>query len=90
MSKAKQTYNPCDDCQYSYSRNGQESGMCKICEFAYFRDLKPSEAEWIERYKVVSYLDDDVEVFYECSRCSGNCCGTPHYCPNCGSKMKGA
>ena len=24
MSKEKQTYNPCDDCQYSYSKNNQE------------------------------------------------------------------
>lgn len=34
----KKTYNPCDDCQYSYSRNNQESGMCKICELNYFKD----------------------------------------------------
>lgn len=47
MSKAKQTYNPCDDCQYSYSKNAQESGMCKICEFPYFRDRKQSEGEWV-------------------------------------------
>ncbi len=38
MSKEKQTYNPCDDCKYSYSRNGQESRMCKICELEYFKD----------------------------------------------------
>ena len=43
MSKEKQTYNPCDDCQYSYSKNGQESRMCEICEFTYFKDLKQSE-----------------------------------------------
>lgn len=47
MSREKQTYNPCDDCQYSYSKNNQESGMCKICEFPYFRDRKQSEGEWI-------------------------------------------
>lgn len=50
---------------------------------------KQSVGEWIEKYKVVSYLHDDVEVLYECFRCGGNCCGTPHYCPNCGAKMKG-
>lgn len=27
------TYNPCDDCQYSFTKNNQESGMCNICEF---------------------------------------------------------
>ena len=39
--KTQQTYNPCDDCRYSYSKNGQESGMCKICEFTYFKELVP-------------------------------------------------
>ena len=29
----KKTYNPCDDCQYSFSKNNQESNTCKICEF---------------------------------------------------------
>ena len=29
----KQTFNPCDECPYSFSQNNQESSMCKICEF---------------------------------------------------------
>ena len=29
----KKTYNPCDECNYSYSKNNEESNMCKICEF---------------------------------------------------------
>ena len=29
----RETYNPCDECNYSYSKNNQEMGMCKICEF---------------------------------------------------------
>lgn len=29
----KQTFNPCDECEYSYSKNNQESQMCDICEF---------------------------------------------------------
>lgn len=28
-----QVYNPCDDCSYSYSKNGQEMSECAICEF---------------------------------------------------------
>ncbi len=28
-----QVYNPCDDCPYSYSKNGQEMTECAICEF---------------------------------------------------------
>ena len=43
MRKQNQTYNPCDDCQYSYSKNGQESRMCEICEFAYYIDRRQSE-----------------------------------------------
>ena len=28
-----QIYNPCDECEYSYSKNNQETNVCKICEF---------------------------------------------------------
>lgn len=34
------SYNPCDDCQYSYSKNGQEMSECKICEFNRFLQLE--------------------------------------------------
>ena len=33
MERVKRTYNPCDECRYSYSKNNQESNVCKICEF---------------------------------------------------------
>lgn len=29
----KKTYNPCDECKYSFSKQNEISGMCKICEF---------------------------------------------------------
>lgn len=29
----KQSFNPCDECDYSYSKNDQGTGMCDICEF---------------------------------------------------------
>lgn len=35
----KQTYNPCDDCRHSYSKNNQEMNECKICEFKRYIDL---------------------------------------------------
>ncbi len=38
MTYAK-TYNPCDDCSHSFSKNNQESSMCKICEFRQSLDL---------------------------------------------------
>lgn len=49
----KKTYNPCDDCQYSFSKNGQESNMCKICEFKelidrYYNDTHTSLKEGAE------------------------------------------
>lgn len=28
-----ESYNPCDDCPHSFSKNNQESSVCKICEF---------------------------------------------------------
>lgn len=52
-------------------------------------ERKQRYGEWIEKYKVVSYLDDDVEVYYECSCCGCNSPGQSSYCPNCGAKMKG-
>ena len=45
---------------------------------------------WIERIEKPSWLEDDVEVYYDCSEC-----GTSHwsimppYCPECGAKMDG-
>lgn len=29
----KRSFNPCNKCEYSYSKNNQESRMCDICEF---------------------------------------------------------
>ena len=51
---------------------------------------KQKEGEWIEHIEKPDWLEDDVEVYYNCS-----VCGTSHwsitspFCPNCGSKMKG-
>jgi rubrerythrin len=50
-----------------------------------------AEGVWIEHIEKPSWLEDDVEVYYNCS-----VCGTSHwsiappFCPNCGAKMKGA
>lgn len=29
----KKSFNPCDECGYSFTKQNQESGMCRICEF---------------------------------------------------------
>jgi len=36
----KRTFNPCDECDYSFSKQNQESGMCKICGFKKLLDLE--------------------------------------------------
>ena len=88
MSRENRTYNPCDDCQYSYSKNGQESGMCKICEFTYFKDRKQSEGEWITKhrhrggFRTVTFVDSlgekhtgTVDDRWECDDLYCSVCG---------------
>ena len=43
----KKTYNPCDDCPHSFSKNNQESEMCKICEFKELLNQTVSE-NWLK------------------------------------------
>lgn len=50
---------------------------------------KQKEGEWIEHIEKPDWLEDDVEVFYECSVCETKSPAPTNYCPNCGSKMKG-
>ena len=38
MERLKVTYNPCDECRYSYSKQNQESNQCKVCEFKTYVD----------------------------------------------------
>lgn len=76
------TYNPCDDCQYSYSKTGQESGMCKICEFTYFINLAPKEGKWLtDRFGLERSICSICKAVYEGD--GGN------FCRNCGARMKG-
>ena len=35
----KKCFNPCDECKYSYSKNGQQMSECDICEFNHYRKL---------------------------------------------------
>ena len=50
---------------------------------------KQSEGEWLERTELLTWCEDDVEIFYECSCCATKNFGESPYCPNCGAKMKG-
>ena len=45
------------------------------------------KGEWIERVEKPEWLEDDVEVYYECSCCGIYNFGQSHYCPGCGAKM---
>jgi predicted amidophosphoribosyltransferase len=79
--KTQQTYNPCDDCRHSFSKNGQESGMCKICEFTYFVNQAPKEGKWLtDRFGLERSVCSICKATYEGD--GGN------FCPNCGAKMK--
>lgn len=42
---------------------------------------------WIERTEPISWCEDDVDVFYECSLCKCVEPGKSNYCPDCGAKM---
>ena len=43
--------------------------------------------KWIERIEKLTWCEDDVEVYYDCSCCSTHNFAETSYCPNCGSKM---
>lgn len=85
--KTNRTYCPCDECPYSYSRTGEESSMCKICELPYYISLVPKQGKWIERVEKLTWCEDDVEVYYDCSCCGAHNFDTFPYCPVCGAKM---
>ena len=45
------TYNPCDDCLHSFTKNNQESNECKICEFKQSLELNDRLQAENERLK---------------------------------------
>ena len=45
------------------------------------------KGEWIERVEKPEWLEDDVEIYYECSCCGIYNFGQSYYCPGCGAKM---
>lgn len=45
----KYTYNPCDDCKYSFSYNNQECPICKMCELKYFSAEYVAQKSKIDR-----------------------------------------
>ena len=45
--------------------------------------------EWVEHIEKPQWLDDDVDIYYECSVCGALVIGETPYCPSCGAKMDG-
>lgn len=50
----------------------------ELIEYVLSSSGDPNLPEWLE---------DDVEVYYECSCCGIYNFGQSHYCPGCGAKM---
>ena len=95
MARYKRTYNPCDDCPYSYSKNNQDSGMCKICEFKELLDSTTADVvevrhgKWVHTDYAMHWLGKD-----ECSECTYHTSDRDdlshfNFCPNCGARMDG-
>jgi hypothetical protein len=52
--------------------------------------VEVKHGHWIEHIVKPDWLEDDVEVYYNCSECgTSHWAFTPPYCPECGAKMGG-
>lgn len=80
----KQIFNPCDECSYNFSKNNQESKMCKICEFKnYLKKHKPDDfCEWEQCGDNLITSCGDYFNLYD------NCTEKFKHCPKCGKKIK--
>lgn len=60
------TYSPCDDCPHSFSKNNQESNVCKICEFKQALDLinrqKAEIVMWKEKARAAFLINLNEEA----------------------------
>ena len=73
MARNRRTYNPCDDCQYSFALFNQDHPMCKICEFKQLLavDLVPkSEVEKLEQdvTRLVQEKDALIKNYAQCMK----------------------
>ena len=58
----KKTYNPCDDCPYSFSKNNQGSNTCKICEFKELLDKYQNDTRTPKERGGEKWKDGSVNV----------------------------
>lgn len=63
-----QSFNPCDECDYSFTKQNQESQMCSICEFKNLLTGKKVD----NKFKIV--------VMYKCRWCEKIFRSTRHKC----------
>ena len=68
---------------------------CTVCPAKDFADhmyadgwTRAKQGEWIEHIEKPTWLEDDVEVYYECSNCGIKNFGETNYCPCCGANMQ--
>jgi len=57
MSSYPMMFNPCDECNYSYSKNNEVSSMCKICEFKQYLDLERQGRLIVLPEKLIGHKD---------------------------------
>jgi rubrerythrin len=85
------TYSPCDDCPYSFSKNNQESNMCKFCEFKQLLDKPTADVVEVKHGRWIDTGDEILDTTYsgwKCSECGYVFCGNKFkFCPECGAKM---
>lgn len=93
------SYNPCDDCEYSVSKQNQESGMCKICEFkkaqtasSYMGIAQSKFKAELDAYKTAEEqgvllrlpCKEGTTVYVIENECEGDMYDCSHDCEHCG------
>lgn len=86
------TYNPCDDCPYSFSKNNEESNMCKYCEFKQLLDRLPTADVQVVRHGEWHLHPDGSGTCSLCGRTQKavwDFDNAQEYCGKCGADMRG-
>lgn len=86
----------CDTCARSGStctvlacRNKLKDRICDYEDVMQSNGLvEQKHGRWIEKQEPITWCEDDVEVFWECSICGCLSFGESNYCPNCGADMR--
>ncbi len=71
----------------AYNAYGDLIGLTYAEAVFNIEDIEQKQGKWIERIEKPAWLEDDVEVYYDCSCCGIHNFDTTPYCPVCGAKM---